>query len=172
MFSVAASQLLFGNRTGNWTRKEFRMFNFVVNAIPKPGGSKRAFKTKSGKTILVDACKKNKSWRDSVVAAFLDAYPDAKPIRGPIHLDITFYLPRPKGHYGTGKNAEVLKATAPTFHLIKPDATKLTRSTEDALTKYAWLDDAEIALQTIRKIYSERPGAAITINKIQESDHV
>jgi len=140
------------------------MFNFTVYGVPQPGGSKKAFFNKKlNRNILVDDCKQNKPWRDSVRAAFIDKYPNATPLFGPIRMEITFFMPRPKGHYGTGKNAGTLKPRAALYHTVKPDATKLVRSTEDALTGYAWVDDAMIALQIVSKLYHMNPHALIRI---------
>jgi Holliday junction resolvase RusA-like endonuclease len=76
-------------------------------------------------------------------------------------------MPRIGSHYGSGKNAEKLKPTAPKFHTVKPDATKLLRSTEDALTGILWRDDAQIARQTVEKSYGERAGAWITVEQLE-----
>lgn len=138
---------------------------------PKPGGSKRAFIPKGWtRPVLVDACKKNKVWRDSVKAAALSVLGERfEPLAGPLGLEITFVMPRPKGHYGSGKNAAALKTTAPRFHTSKPDATKLTRSTEDALTGVVWRDDSQIAEQAVSKVYGTQPGAIITIRPLYNS---
>ena len=59
---------------------------------------------------------RTKPWRDKVADACrrkLDRY---KAAAGqPIGAEITFTLARPKGHYGTGRNAGVLKTSAPAF---------------------------------------------------------
>ncbi|GAA1802403.1 hypothetical protein [Nesterenkonia flava] len=44
-------------------------------------------------------------------------------------------MPRPKTHYGTGRNAEVIKrACLDQAHIIPPDLDKLMRSTLDGLS--------------------------------------
>ena len=72
-------------------------------------------------------------------------------------------MPRPKGHYRTGKNALILRKNAPEHPTTKPDATKLLRSTEDALTGILWKDDAQIWCQNVTKTYGECPGAQIQV---------
>jgi hypothetical protein len=49
-------------------------------------------------------------------------------------MSLVFVKPRPKAHYGTGRNAEVLKDSAPAAPGVKPDTGKLARAVEDALT--------------------------------------
>ena len=71
-----------------------------------------------------------------------------------LNVKMTFYVPRPKGHYKTGKNADVLRDNAPTFPLKKPDVLKLARSTEDAMTGIVWDDDSSSVTLTLRKRFS------------------
>jgi len=72
-------------------------------------------------------------------------------------------MPRPKYHFGTGRNAGKLKDNAVYWCETTPDALKLTRSTEDALTGIAWKDDKQVVDLHVKKIYGERPGAIIRI---------
>lgn len=148
------------------------MFTFFVPGIPKPGGSKRAFVIPgTNRASITDANDKSKDWKTSVSQTAVDH--GVTPLSGPLELSIDFIFPRLKGHYGTGKNIDVVKATAPHRHTVKPDATKLTRSTEDALTGIAWRDDAQVAVQIISKWYAEQgetPGARITIERLEPSN--
>ena len=141
----------------------FEPITFWVSGVPQPGGSKRAFvNKKTGRAIITEDCKRNKGWRSMVADAARPVAPTV-PIMEPVEMHITFVMPRPKGHFGSGKNAATLKPSAPWGHTVKPDATKLVRSTEDALTGILWHDDAQIVVQVIRKIYGPQPGASVTI---------
>ena len=138
---------------------------FTVQGDPKPGGSK-SYKgmSKAGKAIIVDACKGNKSWRESVKWAGFEAYQGELIRNTAIQLEITFLKTRPQSHFGSGRNADKLKASAPSKPLTRPDATKLTRSTEDALTGVIWYDDSLITDQHIYRRYADRPGAEIVVS--------
>ena len=140
---------------------------FRVIGIPKPGGSKTGFyNKKTGRVMIVDACKKVKQWRDSVISASSEAYQKA-PLTNPIRLNVTFYMPRPKNHYGTGKKLGVLKPNAPKYHTCKPDHIKLLRSTEDSLTKILWRDDSQIVECNTIKLYADTlPGADICVEEL------
>jgi len=72
---------------------------------------------------------------------------------GPIRLTLTFYRHRPQGHFGTGRNAGKLKASAPELPITRPDTVKLTRAVEDALTGVAWLDDSQVTTHVLQKRY-------------------
>lgn len=77
------------------------------------------------------------------------------PLDQPIHLKITFSFPRPKSHYGTGKNSTVLKATAPIYHTARPDIDNLIKFVCDALNTVYWKDDSCICLTEALKVYTD-----------------
>lgn len=59
----------------------------------------------------------------------------------PIAIAAEFVFLRPKSHFGTGKNANIVKASAPDQHAQSPDLAKLIRAVEDSMTGKIWLDD-------------------------------
>ena len=142
------------------------MIDFFVPGIPKPGGSKKAFKHPYTNRVMIVDASNNKDWMNAVKDFCQQAY-DGLPIHQPVRLDVTFFMPRPKYHFGTGKNAGKLKDNAPVYHTVKPDRTKLLRSTEDALTGIAWRDDTQVVTGNIEKRYGDRPGAKIRIDIIR-----
>lgn len=138
-----------------------------VPGLPCPGGSKKAFFNKrTGRAMIVDAAgQRNKDWRASVLFAVRELIEPHKVMEGPLKVEVTFYMPRPKAHYG----AKGLKDRAPVYHAIRPDATKLWRSTEDALTDAGvWNDDGQVSEQVIKKFWCEprATGARIIIEQI------
>jgi Holliday junction resolvase RusA-like endonuclease len=56
-----------------------------------------------------------------------------------------------------------LKPNAPKYPTTRPDALKLARAAEDALTGIIWTDDAVTVDLTIKKRYGELPGVNITV---------
>lgn len=141
---------------------------FFVPGVPAPGGSKKfvGFNPKNGRALLVDdAGKRNKNWRALVAAHGYNHAPD-QLLEGAIAVNFKFFMPRPKKHYRTGKFSEALRPDAPTWHTVKPDVLKLTRSTEDALTSVVWKDDCTTATITTEKRYGEDPGCMITISTL------
>ena len=140
------------------------MISFFVPGIPRPGGSKRAFvNRKTGKAIIVEACNKNPEWRSDCKAFAIGAY-SGPPLTGALFLKVFFFMPRPKTHFGTGKNSNTIKPSSPLYPTGKPDCTKLIRALEDALTGVVWRDDAQIVSQNIQKRYGgERSGVLVEI---------
>ncbi|MEW2250450.1 RusA family crossover junction endodeoxyribonuclease [Streptomyces sp. NPDC006975] len=112
----------------------------TVYGTPGPQGSKN----RNAAGALYESSAKVKPWRDAVKSAALDAlhHDDAwRPLDGPVLLDLVFSLRRPKGHYGSGRNAGQLKPSAPYYPISKPDLDKLVRATQDALKDAGVLAD-------------------------------
>lgn len=142
-----------------------------VTGLPAPQGSKRHV----GRGIMIESSKAVAPWREDVRAAALESANAHKwqPADTPTAVTILFYLPRPKGHYGTGRNAGVLRPSAPTFPAVMPDVDKLARATLDALTSAAVIpDDSRIVSLGAWKHYADtrNPGAEITITHLEDPD--
>lgn len=153
----------------------------IVRGTPAPQGSKSAFRNQhTGKIQQVESSKAVKPWRLDVKVAALEAI-EAKlcetpgvwcVLKGPLMVSMVFSFNRPKGHWGTGRNADLLKTSAPNYPYGRPDLSKLARSTEDALTDVVWADDAQIvSYRRLAKHYSgssqsdvlAHPGAVIRV---------
>lgn len=149
---------------------------FEVFGVPAPQGSKKYVgRSKTGRGIMVESSKKVAPWRDSVVAAFHNAYDihEWDTVTEPVLLRVTFTLQRPASHYRSGKNAHLLKDSAPEFPGKYPDLSKLIRSTEDGMTTAGvYADDALIVSISAHKVYTGSinalpvPGAKIEIHSL------
>ena len=141
---------------------------FYVPGVPAPGGSKRAFALRkggvlTGRVAMVDAGgQRTKDWRQACVTFAHDHRP-AELLRGALRVDFAFVMPRPKYHFC--KDGTLIPG-APTAHVIRPDRTKLTRSTEDALKGIIWADDCQIVAGETTKTYGNQPGCHITITPL------
>lgn len=138
--------------------------SFFVPGVPAPGGSKSAFVPtgkdgqpfrRPGGSILVNVTeaggKKTKEWRRAVAWAGKSHWRGQPHLACALKVHMEFYMPRPKAHYGSGKNASILRLDAPKYHTHAPDALKLARSSEDALTGILWLDDSQTVSLTTEK---------------------
>lgn len=139
---------------------------FWVPGVPAPQGSKRAVR-RGAKVVLIEMSKKVRPWRSAiaVVASRFDPFPP----RQPVALHVEFYLPRPKTHYGTGRNAETVKARAPVFVVGVPDVDKLLRASCDGLTDSGLIpDDSLIVAVSGVKRYAARgaSGARFTLRPV------
>lgn len=144
-------------------------YQLTVYGNAEPAGSKRAFYRPGLGVRVVDANPKSREWKNlvateagKVASGFLD---------GPLRLDATFYRPRPASHYGSGRNADRLKDSAPAYPTTRPDATKLLRGVEDALRGVFYRDDAQIVDQHVRKEWGEPARAVVKVEQLEAIEH-
>ena len=140
------------------------MTTIRVFGHPAPQGSKRHV----GNGVLIESSAKVKPWRQDVRAAALEA--DAH-FDGPVSLTVGFLLRRPASHFRTGRNAHLLRDSAPAYPGKKPDIDKLLRSTLDGLGESGiWRDDAQVVRVRAEKLYADHEpvGAHITIEPLGE----
>ncbi|WGW12711.1 RusA family crossover junction endodeoxyribonuclease [Saxibacter everestensis] len=145
---------------------------FTVIGLPVSQGSKRHV----GRGIMVESSKNLRPWRDSVTAEARIAR-DGQ-MDGALLVACDFYLPRPKGHYGTGRNQGVLKPTAPRHPAKKPDIDKLARAILDALSAAGvYGDDAQVVrLEATKHYVTEHeadpldvPGVIVTVSQTRST---
>jgi len=137
------------------------MVTFTVWGMPAPQGSKKFVgTTKTGRGIMVESSAKVKPWRQDVSAMAEEVMRNRPLMTGAISMQIVFLLPRPA-------SISVKKRPYPS---VKPDLSKLVRSTEDALTGKVWRDDAQVVVLNVCKRYSNdgRSGAMITVSTLEE----
>lgn len=122
---------------------------FYAEGVPAPQGSK----THVGGGRLIESSRQVGPWRDAVRRSAITAMGDRPPIDGPIYLVQVFALPRPKSHYGTGRNSGRIKRGAPSRPPVRPDLDKLARAVGDALTGVCYHDDAQVVNLCAAKYY-------------------
>lgn len=128
---------------------------FTVYGVAAPAGSKRGFyNPKARRVIVTDDSKRSRPWKAQVADAAAQAMNEGQLLDGPLLCDITFWIPRPKGHFGTGRNAGVVRASAPPAPTVKPDLLKLARAIEDACAGVIYRDDAQITCEVLQKAYT------------------
>lgn len=131
------------------------ILTFTAVGVAQPKGSTRAFVPKGWKRPIVTSDNpKNKGWQQLVAEAASVALTSNQTgdemwllAHGPMRLDVTFYLPRPKS---------IKDKVVP--HIKKPDLDKLTRSCKDALKNVVWQDDSQVVELVARKFYAEPHG--------------
>lgn len=139
---------------------------FTVYGRPQPAGSKRAFQHRhTGRIVVTDDAKHSRSWKTDVAQAAGVAMQSRELLERPLMLELTFYLPRPKGHYG----ARGLRPSAPRFPTVKPDVLKLARAVEDALTGIVYRDDSQIVVELLQKVYGEPARCEVRVHPITKA---
>lgn len=139
------------------------MISLFVPGDPKTKGSTKSFAPRYGDGSLVrrangsivinttNDCKKAKGWQRAISAAVRPLAPK-QPWDGPVRLDVTFFLRRPK----------TVKRELP--H-VRSDLDKMLRVVMDALTGIIYRDDGQVVSGEIGKRYGE-PGVEIIASRL------
>jgi Holliday junction resolvase RusA-like endonuclease len=139
-----------------------------VFGTPAPAGSKTVVPTAAGPRPVDGGSKTARAargvWRFDVVNATRAVMGGSwRPMTGPIRLRIIFYVARPKTLPKVRRNGYVPKP------ITRPDATKLLRAVEDALTTAGlWVDDNQVTSLTVTKRFADErpPGAFIMVAEL------
>lgn len=143
------------------TVRELLSIKFFVAGEPKPQPRPRAFARKMGDKFVARVFDAGTAehWKSQIAIAAKPFLP-ATPIAGPVRLRVVFNLPRPKGH--SRSNGE-LKASAPIWHVGRPDVDNYIKAVMDALTQIGlWVDDSQVCQLEAWKQYG-LPGATIYV---------
>ena len=151
-----------------WDDEQVARISFIVPGQPVPQGSKRAFKHRTtGRVVVVDdKAEKLKPWRQEIIDT-IHHYNLDKRMIGAVGVDLDFYFAHLKGHYGSGRNADVLKPSAPAYVTVWPDLDKLSRAVLDALVQGGLIaDDSAVAALSAQKRYAPTPGVRVTVKRL------
>lgn len=130
----------------------------VVRGKTEPGGSKTVMprhgirypvtimsvKHLLACTVVTDANRKAAAWKRSIAGVARYEMTGRDPLEGPIGVKFLFVVERPK-------------TVSRAYPTVAPDALKLARPAEDALTGIVWRDDAQIVHEVIDKRYQSNP---------------
>ncbi len=146
------------------------MIQAVVLGQPVPQGSNRAI---NGRVMASNAIYL-KPWRQAVGVALVEASLGHRFGVQPVIVHARFYFRRPASHFGSGRNVNEVKASAPAFPTSRTcgDLDKLARAIGDALTDVGIVEDDS---QIVRWVADKRwcasdqgllsPGATIEVKE-------
>lgn len=125
-----------------------------VHGTPIPQGSKTA--NTFGRGVRDANATTLKPWREHVRATAEDTCRYHDTLTGPVRVWVRFTFTRPASHWRSGRNAHLLKTTAPRYPGRScGDVDKLQRAIFDALTDAnVWTDDTQVVDVRARKFYA------------------
>lgn len=130
-------------------------FPIFIPGIPRPQGSK-SVNRRTGH--MFEANPKHAEWRHTMTTSLIawtgTWFGAWEPYDGPLAVDVTFWMPRPK---------------RPTYSLpaVKPDTDKLCRALGDSMQQSGLIrEDSRITTWHARKRYAEPGREGITIHSI------
>ena len=129
-----------------------QLLALTIPGRPRPQGSMKTFAVK-GRSMArhSDSTLSHRAHLISTIAAEWDR----EPFRDAVELTVSFHFARPKSHFRTGRNAHLLKDTAPKRHTQPPDVDKLIRLVGDALEMAGVIaNDSQIVFGEMSKWWS------------------
>ena len=97
----------------------------------------------------------------------ISSFVHAKVLLGPLRIRLVFYFNRPKHHYGSGRNSQVLRANADHWHTKKGDIDNLAKFVLDAMNKSVYQDDKQVAELSVAKICTDgRARVEVEVEKL------
>ena len=160
-------------------KEETAPVRFAVFGEQRPQGSKQANAiygrdgkpVMAGKRVVVvvrEDNPKTKEWRRQVADAAAQAMEGRQLLIGGLKLEIQFYRVRPTGHFRTGKNAHLVRDSAPKYPTTKPDQLKLARAIEDALSGIVYRDDNQVVRHILAEDWGERYETLVTVTCLEK----
>ena len=107
-------------------------------------------------TVTMTAAAGLKQWADALANFAKREAVQSCPWKGPVCLQVAFFLPKSKGY----------PKTRDLYHTVKPDIDKLTRAIGDVLTGIIYHDDAQVVQMNVSKEYGNEPEVIITVYRL------
>lgn len=93
----------------------------------------------------------------------LKAYAPTNPLRGPVEVFYSFYMPIPKGTSSMKKRQMIMGML---HHIKKPDVDNLAYILTNSLKGIIIEDDSQIVKIHMEKLYAEEPKIVIKVNDL------
>lgn len=139
------------------------LLSFVAYGTPIAQGSK--IRNRHGG--MREASKQLTPWRQNVAREAALAMRGAPLLAGPLEVRMWLSFPRPKAHFGTGRNASQLRPSAPKFHAQTPDVDKCVRAMLDGMAGVVYRNDSQVAAVSARRMWGERAQAQVEVRGLQ-----
>lgn len=134
---------------------------FTVEGTPHGKGRPRFRRFGNFVSTYTDA--KTKSYETLVKEAATKAMGDNDPIEGPVRFDCIVMLSVPKS-YPKKRSMDCLMGRE--WPLKKPDWDNVAKSVADAMNGVVFLDDTQIVIARVVKMYAEEPGVEVKITEV------
>lgn len=138
------------------------MFIFELAGQPVPQKQTR-FTCRCGNVRCYDPSKADKEKIQWQVKPFAPK----DPLKGPIELSITFFVPIPKSTSGVRRRQMMNRVILPT---VKPDEDNLAYIVTNALKKIVYDDDNQICVKHVYKFYGDEPKTVIKVREIATAE--
>lgn len=136
---------------------------FIYHGIPKAQGRPKFYRR--GNFVGAYDPKDSREYKNNVACQILQQHPQLIDRGKAIKLYLSFFLPRPKGHYNS--KGDVKPQFERTAHTKKPDLDNLVKAVKDSLKGIIWHDDSQVYHTIAMKGYTEKePMVRIEVTEI------
>lgn len=142
-------------------------FKYTINVLGEPMGKQRPRATSFGGHTHIYTPSKTLSYEARFAHEFKEKYPEAKPLTGPIRVEVVAFFGLKKADYNSKGEpnkhgmAKLNDEEAPTK---KPDADNILKSVLDGLNGIAFVDDSQAVSIAVTKVYALTPSVAVTVS--------
>lgn len=143
-------------------------FKYTINVLGEPMGKQRPRATSFGGHTRIYTPSKTLSYEARFAHEFKEKYPEAKPLTGPIRVEVVAFFGLKKADYNSKGEpnkrgmAKLNDEEAPTK---KPDADNILKSVLDGLNGIAFVDDSQAVSISVTKVYALTPSVAVTVSR-------
>lgn len=96
-----------------------------------------------------------------------------KPLEGALCLYLGFYFKRPRSHFGTGRNANKLKPSAPKHPSSKnKDLDNLIKFVLDCFNGIVFVDDKQVVEIIAFKAFGDQPRTYVSVRSVLRKEAV
>jgi len=141
------------------------MISFEISIAPvAQARARHAYVKALGRTMSYTDKKQRQAVND--LCALLIPHRPAKPLEGPLRLDVAASMPIPESWPKKKQTAAEARDLWPTG---KPDLDNLIKHLKDCMTKVGfWIDDRQVVILEARKYYSaNKPGWYVTVSEVE-----
>jgi Holliday junction resolvase RusA-like endonuclease len=128
-----------------------------------PVGKQRPRFRRFGNFVSTYTDAKTKSYETLVKESAIKAMNGRPPIEGPVKLDLIIRLPVPKSYPKKRSEACLNGSEWPTK---KPDWDNVAKSVADAINDIVFLDDTQIVIARVVKIYAADAGVDVKVSEV------
>ena len=100
-----------------------------------------------------------------LISAVKKKYGEFPKLEGPVELNLMFHVARSKSHYGTGRNGDQVKQSAPAYP-GRSDIDNYSKFVMDCLNKRAFEDDRQVVRLIAEKRFSKDPLIEIELKNV------
>jgi Holliday junction resolvase RusA-like endonuclease len=140
---------------------------FIFDVIPVPKERPRVVKNPKTGQVFGYTPERTAAMGRSVKAVIARIMGSAKPISGPIRIDMTFVMPLPASWPKWKKEAALEGLIVPTG---RPDMDNLEKALLDALNETLIVDDSFVINRHAWKIYGEMPAIRMSVEQTGQHD--